>query len=329
MTLDKALERALQIEAVTRIEEEDNEPRVSAIQSNENTKLVNSTNDLVRTLKTNQPNGQENQKFSSQGARPKEFLRGSERSSRENGDRNRSTNSYTRSSAEHRRNNYESRGRSLTPGGENRSRDQSHESRAKQSKAVLSSRKKNIAVAVSETMHLGNAKIVSNVGAQSLQTKLSVFKQELAGNGRASFSACYVKTLRGGNSPVEALFAKIMMKDKLMMALIDTGSSANTISDSIYKQLGEPSQIRMCNKNIIAASNGKMPIMGSADIQVQLQKYKCEKTVIFLVTRIEITPCFLGMEFLYNFDCILNLRKNELFLRGNWENITLVPISTK
>ena len=30
MTLDKALERALHIEAVTRIEEEDNEPWVSA-----------------------------------------------------------------------------------------------------------------------------------------------------------------------------------------------------------------------------------------------------------------------------------------------------------
>ena len=138
MTLDKALERALHNEAVTRIEEEDNEPRVSAIQSNENTQLVNSINDLVQTLQTNQPNRRENQKFSSQGARPKEFLRGSQRSSRENEDRNRNTNSYTRSSAEHRRNNYESRARSLTPGGENRSRDRSHESRAEQSKAAVS-----------------------------------------------------------------------------------------------------------------------------------------------------------------------------------------------
>ena len=138
MTLDKALERALHIEAVTRIEEEDNEPRISAIQSNENTQLVNSINDLVRTLQTNQPNRQENQKFSSQRARPKEFLRGSERSSRENGDRYRSTNSYTRSSAELRRNNYENRARSLTLGGENRSRDRSHESRTEQSKAAVS-----------------------------------------------------------------------------------------------------------------------------------------------------------------------------------------------
>ena len=72
MTLDKALERALHIEAVTGIEEEDNEPRVSAIQSNENTQLINSIKDLVRTLQTNQPIRQENQKISSQRARPKE-----------------------------------------------------------------------------------------------------------------------------------------------------------------------------------------------------------------------------------------------------------------
>ena len=92
----------------------------------------------MRTLQTNQPNRQENQKFSSQGARPKEFLRGSERSSRENGDRNRSTNSYNRISAKHRRTNYEIRARSPTPGGENRSQDRSHESRTEQSKAVVS-----------------------------------------------------------------------------------------------------------------------------------------------------------------------------------------------
>ena len=55
-TLDKVLERALHIEAVTRIEEEDNEPRVSAIQSNENSQLVNSISDLVRTLQTYQSN---------------------------------------------------------------------------------------------------------------------------------------------------------------------------------------------------------------------------------------------------------------------------------
>ena len=147
---------------------------------------------------------------------------------------------------------------------------------------------------------------------KSLQTKLSVFKRELAGNGRASFAACYVKTLRGANSPLEALFAKIMIKNKLIMALIDSGSSVDIISDTLYKQLGEPSQIRMCNKNIKAANNGKMPIMGSADIQVQLQKFTCEIIVKFLKNRTEITPCFLVMVFLYNFDCILNLRTRSL-----------------
>ena len=118
-------------------------------------------------------------------------------------------------------------------------------------------------------MHLGNAKAVSKVGAQITSSEIV---QELAGNGEASFSAGYVKTLRGGKSPVEALFAKIMIKDKLILTLIDSGSSVNIVSDTVYKQLAEQSQIRMCNKNIIAANNGKMTVMGSTDIQVQLPK---------------------------------------------------------
>ena len=119
---------------------------------------------------------------------------------------------------------------------------------------------------------------------------MPVFKRELAEDGRASFSASYVKTLRGGNIPVEALFAKIMIKYKLRMALIDSGSSVNLLSDTRYQQLGEPSQ-RVCNKNIIADNNGKMPVKGSTAIQVQLQKFTSETTVDLLVTTFEITSC--------------------------------------
>ena len=108
--------------------------------------------------------------------------------------------------------------------------------------------------------------------------------------------------MRGGNSPVEALFAKIMMRDKLIMAFVDSGSSVYIISDTLYNQLGEPSQIRICNKKIIAANIGKMPVMGQAD---QLQKFTCEITVEFLVTRIEKTTCLLGMDVLYNFLTVL------------------------
>ena len=69
MTLDKAIERALHIEGVMRIEEENNEQRVSAIQLNKNTQLVNSIYNLVSTLQTNQSNRKYNQKISSQGLR--------------------------------------------------------------------------------------------------------------------------------------------------------------------------------------------------------------------------------------------------------------------
>ena len=67
--------------------------------------------------------------------------------------------------------------------------------------------------------------------SKSLQTKLPVFKRELAEDGKDSISAGCVKILRRGNSPVEVLLAKIMMKDKLIMTLIDSGSSVNLLSD--------------------------------------------------------------------------------------------------
>ena len=63
--------------------------------------------------------------------------------------------------------------------------------------------------------------------------------------------------LRGGNSPVEALFAKLMIKYELIMALIDSGSSINLVSGPIYQPLGELSYIRVCNKNIVAVDNEK------------------------------------------------------------------------
>ena len=147
-------------------------------------------------------------------------------------------------------------------------------------------------------MHLRNARVVLIVGVPIISNEIPVFKQELAEDGRASFSASYVKTLRGGNSPVEALFAIIMIKDKLIKALIDSGSSVNLLSDTLYQQLCEPSQIRVCNKDIIAANNGKMPVKGSTDVQVRLQKFTLEITIEFLMTKIEISPRLLGMQFL-------------------------------
>ena len=142
-------------------------------------------------------------------------------------------------------------------------------------------------------------------------TKLPLFKWELAEDGRVSFSASYAKILRGGNSPVEALFAKIMIQAKLVMALFDRGCSVNLSSDTFYQQLGEPSQMRVW-KRIKVASIKKMPVKRSTANQVQLQKFTTEITVEFLLTKIEITPCFLVRDFLYSFD-MLYLRKTNSF----------------
>ena len=80
--------------------------------------------------------------------------------------------------------------------------------------------------------------------SKSFQTKLPVFEQQLAEDVGASISASYVKVLRGGSSPVEALFAKIMIKDKLILVLVDSVKSVDPLSKTLYQQLAEPSQIK-------------------------------------------------------------------------------------
>ena len=123
-------------------------------------------------MQTNQPNTQENQMFSSQGARTKELLHGSERSSTETGDRNRKHDSYNRSSANNRRTNYDSRAGSPTPRSKNRSQDWSQERRAEQSKTAESFEREKCR-AVSEILHLRNARIVLNVGFQIFSTEIA------------------------------------------------------------------------------------------------------------------------------------------------------------
>ena len=56
------------------------------------------------------------------------------------------------------------------------------------------------------------------------------------------------------------------------MAVIDVGRSVNILNDSLYQQLGESSQIRLFNKNIIAANNEEKPVKWSTAIQVTLRK---------------------------------------------------------
>ena len=68
-----------------------------------------------------------------------------------------------------------------------------------------------------------------------------------------------------------------------------------------------------------------MPVKGSTAIQVKLQKFTPEITIEFLATKTEITHCIMGIEFLYNFDCNLNLRKNEFFFGTIGNSLQLSP----
>ena len=68
-----------------------------------------------------------------------------------------------------------------------------------------------------------------------------------------------------------------------------------------------------------------MPVKGSTAIQIQFPKDTSEITVEFLVAKIEITLCLLGIDFLYNFDSFLNPRKNKPLCGKNGKRLQLSP----
>ena len=104
MTWDQALEQALHIKAVKRIER-GGQRTAGFCHPIERNFSFNSIKDLAWTLETNQSNREDNKNFSTQRLRLKEFLRKSGRIVRETGDRNRNYYSSTRCSADNRQTN--------------------------------------------------------------------------------------------------------------------------------------------------------------------------------------------------------------------------------
>ena len=70
----------------------------------------------------------------------------------------------------------------------------------------------------------------------------------------------------------------------MIMALIDSGSGVNLLSNTSYQQLGKLNHIRVYNKNIKAANIGKIPVKWSKAFHARLQKFTSEINVVFLVT---------------------------------------------
>ena len=170
---------------------------------------------------------------------------------------------------------------------------------AEQAKPALTFEKENVAFYVNKTCIQRMHKSFRKWKPKSIQIKLSVFKRLTAEDARASFSTGYAKILRGPNIPVDALFEKLKITDTLIKALIDSGISVNLKIFTLYKQL---ENIYYAIKNIIAANNGKIPVKRPTAIRVQPQNFISETTVLLLVTEIDITPCSLGIKFLYNFE---------------------------
>ena len=92
----------------------------------------------------------------------------------------------------------------------------------------------------------------------------------------------------------------MLIRNKLLKTIIDIISSVNIISEPLLKQIGQPNEIIVCNKDVIAANQWKVPVKWPTIIQVKNQKLTSQLTADFLVTTINIMPFSLAW-FAYKF----------------------------
>ena len=82
----------------------------------------------------------------------------------------------------------------------------------------------------------------------------------------------------------------MLTRNKLLKTIIDIISSVIIISEPLLKQIGQPNQIIVWNKDVIAANKWKMPVKWPTFIQVKIQKSISQLRADFLVTTIKIMP---------------------------------------
>ena len=136
-------------------------------------------------------------------------------------------------------NKYDNRTRLRRRADKNRSQDWPKKSCVQQSKAPV--RDKYVAVAINEIVNLENAWSVWNV-------RFHLNWNEIRFNEK--------------RNSWKALLAKTLKRNKLLKTKIDINSSVIIISEPLLKQIGQPNQIIVFNKDVIAANNWKFLLNG-------------------------------------------------------------------
>ena len=112
---------------------------------------------------------------------------------------------------------------------------------------------------------------------------------------------------------IECLNAEIIFHGNRCLELIDIGSSISLLSWSTYAKLGKPGIVQTYTERVLTTNNSAVKIIGRVKPLVQLQSRLPEVAQEFVITADEGIERLLGIDFLKNNKCVLNLHEEKLY----------------
>ena len=290
MTVHKTLERALHLEAVTRIEEEEQVPQIAAIrQDDSNKSLIEAVNGLVQKLSGTADGNSRESGGNSQGwVNTRRGYQG-QNNFNQNQDRP-NLLEYEKSGFPNNDKNFN---RNFT-NSRTRCRQKGH--RIKQCRNCF---------------HCGSSQHIKRY-CPNRKPK------------QTTESANVIKVC--STSTTKCFTIQILVQGQMKVGLVDSGSSVSLISVELLKAIGDIKRIDPYNNRVLAANNTSVKILGKVELLVQMKPKQPKVLHAFLVTQENHIPLLLGLDILTDQKCILDL--NEKILLCGREKFS-IPLITQ
>ena len=275
MKIETVLERALHLEAVTRIEEEEQTRKVAVIRRTETKYLVEAVTKLVNQLSVDDKQ-RENRRNQSRERGGSQGRWGDDRRDRGQ-QQDRGFNDQRRFSTPR-------------PSHRDRSFGRKEPSRRNEGQAFKCR-------ACGEEGHLlRNCRNCFLCGSSQHLKRNCPFKKKTTVN-------CNVIRVCSANT-IKCLKAEIILHGNRCVGLIDSGSSISLLSWTTYEKLGKPGIVQTYTNRVLTANNSAVEIIGSVTRLVQLQPRLPEVEQEFVITADEGIECLLGIDFLKTNKCV-------------------------
>ena len=281
MKIETVLERTLHLEAVTRIEEEEQTPKVAVIRRNETKDLVQAVTKLVNRLSVDDKQ-RENRRIQSRERTGSRGRWGDDRRDR----------------GQQQDREFNDRRRFPSPGPSHRDRSFGREE--------PSDRQGFKCRACGQEGHISrNCRNLFLCGSSQHLKRNCPFKKKTTENCN-NIRVCSTNTIK-------CLNAEIILHGNRCVGLIDSGSSISLLSwSTLWEKLGNPGIVQTYTKRVLTANNSAVKTIGRVTLLVQLQPRLPEVEQEFVITADEVIECPLGIDFLKTNKCVLYLHEEKL-----------------